>query len=213
MEGKKIGVLGSGIVGKVLGAGFLKKGYEVMMGTSDPAKLEDWSNENPAGSIGSMSEAADYADIVVLAVKGSAADSVIKSIRQSISGKIVIDATNPISDSPPAYGLVNFFTDLKSSLMELLQASAPEAHFVKAWNSIGNAEMVDPQFDAKPTMFICGNDAVSKETVSGILESFGFEVEDMGGVESARIIEPLCILWCVPGFNGKGWNHALRLMR
>jgi predicted dinucleotide-binding enzyme len=98
--------------------------------------------------------------------------------------------------------------------MEQLQREFPDAHFVKAFNSVGSALMVDPQFkDGKPTMFICGNDDKAKEVVAGIVKQFGWESEDMGGAEAARAIEPLCILWCIPGFRNNEWSHAFKLLR
>jgi predicted dinucleotide-binding enzyme len=133
---------------------------------------------------------------------------------ENLRGKIVIDATNPIADAPPEAGVLRFFTSLDSSLMEQLQAAHPEARFVKAFNSIGNALMVNPDFGGvMPTMFICGDDADAKKAVSEILDRFGFEAEDMGGVRAARAIEPLCILWCIPGFLRNQWTHALKLLR
>lgn len=98
--------------------------------------------------------------------------------------------------------------------MERLQRAVPAARFVKAFNSVGNAFMVDPQFPGgKPTMFICGNDDGAKWIVRGILDEFGWETEDMGKVEAARAIEPLCMLWCIPGFARNEWSHAFKLLR
>ena len=125
----------------------------------------------------------------------------------------MIDATNPIS-GPPQNGVLSFFTSLDKSLMELLQRQFPKARFVKAFNSVGNARMVDPDFGGvRPTMFICGNDSAAKSTVARILDQFGWETEDMGGVEAARAIEPLCILWCIPGFLRNEWTHAFKLLK
>jgi predicted dinucleotide-binding enzyme len=86
---------------------------------------------------------------------------------------------------------LKYFTTLDDSLMERLQREFPNARFVKAFNSVGNASMVNPQFKGgAPTMFICGNDDAAKKTVTGILEQFGWETADMGAVEAARAIEP-----------------------
>ena len=105
------------------------------------------------------------------------------------------------------------FTDLNDSLMERLQREFPDARFVKAFSSVGNALMVNPQLrDGRPSMFICGNDEAAKQTVAGILGQFGWDSVDMGGVEAARAIEPLCMLWCIPGFLRNEWNHAFRLL-
>ena len=98
--------------------------------------------------------------------------------------------------------------------MERSQATAPEAHFVKAFNSVGNAHMVNPEFKGEmPTMFICGNNENSKLAVREILDQFGWQVEDMGAAEAARAIEPLCMLWCIPGFLHNDWNHAFNLLK
>jgi hypothetical protein len=210
-----VGVLGSGDVAKALGVGFLIHGHEVIVGTRDPAKLADWLEENPGVRVGTFEEAAAHGELLVLAVKGSAAEDVLALAgAENLVGKPVIDATNPLADTPPVNGVLRFFTGPNDSLMERLQSAHPEARFVKAFNSVGNAQMVGPQMKGgPPTMFICGNDESAKATVQKVLDAFGWETEDMGGVEAARAIEPLCILWCVPGFLGRGWAHAFKLLR
>lgn len=213
---KKIGILGSGEVAKTLGNGFLKHGYQVMLGTRTSSKLDDW--KKLAGSnarVGSFAEAAAFGEIVVLATKGSAAkESLNIAGIANISGKIIIDTTNPIADLPPVNGVLRFFTNLEKSFMEDLQIAFPEAKFVKAFNSIGSPFMVNPDFGGiKPTMCICGNDEKSKSEVKTIVELFGFEVEDMGHVEAARAIEPLCMLWCIPGLRENKWAHAFKLLK
>ena len=126
----------------------------------------------------------------------------------------MIDTTNPIADVPPENGVLKYFTDLNQSLMEKHQAKFADAHFVKAFNSVGSAAMVNPVFKGgKPSMFIAGNDAIAKKTVSTILDQFGWEVEDMGPAAAARAIEPLCILWCIPGFAKNDWFHAFKVLR
>ena len=211
----KVGILGSGDVAKSLAAGFLKHGHDVMLGTRTPGKLADWTAKNPKARAGSFEEAARFGELVALAVKGSvAADALDAAGTSNLAGKPVIDATNPIADAPPVNGVLKFFTDLDESLMEQLQNKFREAHFVKAFNSVGNACMVNPQFPGgKPTMFICGNDEASKKTVSRILDQFGWETADMGKAEAARAIEPLCMLWCIPGFLRNEWVHAFKLVR
>jgi predicted dinucleotide-binding enzyme len=213
---KKIGILGSGTVGKTLAAGFIKTGNDVMIGTSDPSKLRDWLLKDGGGAqIGSFEEVADHGDLLVLAIKGSAAKVALeKAGKLNLAGKTIIDATNPISDAPPGNGVLQFFTSLNDSLMEQLQHSFPEANFVKAFNSVGSAHMVNPDFGGeKPTMFICGNDGKAKEEVTQVLTQFGWETEDMGTAEAARAIEPLCMLWCIPGFLRGQWNHAFKLLK
>jgi predicted dinucleotide-binding enzyme len=132
----------------------------------------------------------------------------------NLRGKTVIDTTNPIADAPPVNGVLKFFTSLEDSLMERLQRLAPEVHFVKSFSCIGGPLMVNPDFGGpKPTMFICGNDDGAKSEVRTILDRFGFDVADMGKVEAARAIEPLCILWCIPGFLTSNWMNAFSFLR
>lgn len=213
----KIGILGSGIVGRVLATAFLKEGHAVTLGTRNAAKEEiiKWQAENAGASVNSFEAATTDADIVVLAVQGEAAEALISSLKDWLGNKIVIDATNPISHTqPPVNGVLNYFTNANESLMERLQLLAPQARFVKAFNSVGNAFMYQPKFaEGKPTMFIAGNDAEAKTVVSQVLGSFGWDAEDMGKVESARPIEALCILWCAPGFNRNQWTHAFKLLK
>ncbi len=212
---KKIGIIGSGAVAKMLGNGFLKHNYEVMLGTRDASKLDEWRAEaGEKALVGSFKEAATFGDIVVLAVKGlHAADAIEKAGPQNMKGKTVIDTTNPIADTPPENGVLSFFTGADESLMEDLQERFPALHFVKAFNSIGSAHMVNPAFGDKPTMFTCGNNVAAKEEAHSILEQFGWEVEDMGKDTAARAIEPLCVLWCIPGMLQGRWNHAFKLLK
>jgi 8-hydroxy-5-deazaflavin:NADPH oxidoreductase len=215
MANKKVGIIGSGQVAQVLSAGFVKHGYQVMVGSRDITKLNEWKSKTGANvKIGNLEEVAAFGDILVLSVKGSGAELVIRKILPHLKGKIVIDTTNPIADAPPDNGIVKYFTDLNSSLMEKLQQLAPDAHFVKAFNSVGNALMVNPKLPGgKPTMFICGNNDAAKKEVTTILDQFGWETEDMGKVQAARSIEPLCILWCIPGFLRNDWVHAFKVLR
>ena len=210
----KVGVIGSGDVGRVLASGFLKHGHDATIGTRHPAKLDAWAKANPRARVAGFLDAAEFGEVVVLAVQGSAAaDALTAAGARALADKIVIDATNPIA-GPPRNGVLPFFTDLDDSLMERLQKQFPKTKFVKAFNSVGNARMVDPDFGGvRPTMFICGNDAGAKATVARILDEFGWESEDMGGVEAARALEPLCILWCIPGFLRNQWTHAFKLLK
>jgi predicted dinucleotide-binding enzyme len=211
----KIGIIGSGDVARTLGSGFMKHGHEVTMGTRDGAKLAEWAKQNPKGRVGSFADAAKFGTVVVLAVKGTVASEALRGAgAANLAGKPVLDATNPIADAPPTNGVLKFFTNLDESLMEKLQREFALAHFVKCFNSVGAACMVDPSFKGgKPTMFIAGNDAAAKKAASGILSEFGWDAEDMGGAEAARAIEPLCMLWCIPGFRQNDWVHAFKLLR
>jgi predicted dinucleotide-binding enzyme len=208
----KVGILGSGLVAQTLGAGFIKHGHTVMLGTRDAAKLADWAKGTGA-RIGSVEETAIFAELVVLAVKGGAAEAVVKAAGAGLAGKVVMDTTNPISEAPPKNGVLSFFTSLDGSLMERLQATRADARFVKGFNSVGSARMVNPSFsEGRPTMFICGNDEAARKTVAGVCDQFGWDVQDLGKAESARAIEPLCILWCIPGFLQNEWTHAFKVL-
>jgi hypothetical protein len=212
----KVGIIGSGVVGQTLAAGFVKHGHEVEIGTREPAKLEDWSAKNRGVKVASSADAAAFGDVVVLAVAGDAAEKSLKLVgAKAFEGKTVIDACNPIGGGAPVNGVLSYFTPQNESLMERLQKAYPAAHFVKAFNSVGNGQMVNPEFaGGRPTMFICGNDANAKKTVAQILDQFGWDTEDMGAVEAARAIEPLCRLWCIPGIGKNDWSpHAFKLLR
>ena len=212
-----IGIIGSGAVGETLAQGFLKFGYETMISSRSHEKRASIEAEIGNGiKTGSFEEAAEFGDVLVLAVKGAHAVSVVEGIDPDLlAGKVIIDASNPISDSqPPVNGVLHYTTDINSSLMEKLQSIAPKANFVKAFNMIGSAHMVNPDFEGgPPTMFICGNDDIAKHTVTNLLIEFGFDVEDMGKAEAARGIEPLAMLWCIPGFLRNEWNHAFKLLK
>jgi predicted dinucleotide-binding enzyme len=211
----KIGVIGSGQVGQVLADGFLKHGYDVMRGSREPAKLADWKKGGGAkASTGTFAETARFADIVVLAVKGTAGEEAVALCGDALDGKVVLDATNPIANAPPTNGVLSFFTGPNDSLMERLQKKAPKAKFVKAFSCVGNGLFVNPKLASKPSMFICGNDSGAKEQARAILDKFGWETEDMGAVEAARAIEPLCMLWCIPGMLRNDWGgRAFKVVR
>lgn len=212
----KVGIIGSGQVGVTLANGFTKHGYDVMIGTNSPAKYAELKEKTGGrAKAGSFSETASFAEVVVLAVKGTAAEAALGSAGvANLKGKIVMDATNPIADAPPVNGVIQYFTTPNQSLMERLQQVAPEARFVKAFSCVGNPLMVNPDLGGvRPTMFICGNDAKAKGDVTVMLNQFGWDTEDMGMAEGARAIEPLAMLWCIPGFLRNSWSHAFKVLR
>lgn len=211
----KIGVLGSGDVAKVLASGLLAHGHQVKVGSRTAEKLSEWAKNHPRGSTGTFADAAAFGDVVLLAVKGTAAAEALRGAgARNLKGKPVMDACNPIADAAPVNGVLPFFTDLKESLMEKLQKEFPDALFVKAFNSVGKALMVNPKLPGgKPSMFICGNNEAAKKTVSSIVTEMGWDVEDMGKAESARAIEPLCMLWCVPALTKGDFMHAFKVLR
>lgn len=209
-----IGVLGSGDVAKTLAVGLVANGHSVMLGTRTAAKLAEWAREHSTVQVGSFADTAKFGEVLVLAVKGTAAQAALRAAQaENLTGKTVIDATNPIADEPPVNGVLKYFTSANESSMERLQREFADANFVKAFNSVGSACMVNPNFKGgKPTMFICGNNDEAKKTVGKILDQFGWESADMGKVESARAIEPLCMLWCIPGFLRNDWAHAFKMV-
>lgn len=211
----KVGILGSGIVGKTLAKGFKKHGHEVMIGTRNVEKLADWLTNDGSGiNAGDFAQVAAFGELLVLAIRGENALSALALVgNENLAGKTVIDTTNPIDGQrSPVNGVLHFTTTLDHSLMEELQKNYPQVRFVKAFNSIGSAYMVDPNFKEKPTMFICGNSDDAKSTVNSVLNQFGWEICDMGKAEAARAIEPLCMLWCIRGFNEGKWNHGFKLL-
>jgi hypothetical protein len=200
----------------VLGAGFLKHGHAVMMGTRNAAspEIREWIAKTPGASAGTFREAARFADLLVLVVLGRIVDQVIELAgAENFAGKTLIDATNPLAEGPPVDGVLPFFTGPNESLGERIQALVPQGRVVKAFNSVGSANMINPQYEqGPPTMFLCGNDASAKTEVSGVVRQFGWEPYDCGGIIASRALEPLCMLWCIPGFRNNQWTHAFKLL-
>jgi predicted dinucleotide-binding enzyme len=211
---KNIGIIGSGDVGKALARGFLKYGYATQIASRSTEKQKALkANLGDKVQVGDFAQTASFGQIIVLATRGEAAKNALELCGENnLAGKVIIDATNPIADAPPENGVLKFFSTLDRSLMEDLQEDFPAARLVKCFSCVGHAHMVDPDFDTRPSMFICGNDQEAKADVRRILDTFGWDIEDMGGVEAARAIEPLCILWCIPLFQGKSPDHALKML-
>ncbi|RDH87129.1 MAG: DNA-binding protein [endosymbiont of Escarpia spicata] len=215
----KIGILGTGDVGCVLGAGFAGRGHKVMIGTRNPAaqKVQDWLEQtgNDART-GTFAGAAAFGEAVVIAIGWPHLQNVIELAGAgNFAGKLVMDATNPLrfetEGQPPVLDVGH--TD---SAGELVQRLLPEARVVKAFNIVGNPHMVDPDFpEGKPDMFICGNDANAKKTTGELIESLGWPpVIDLGGIENSRYLEPLAMVWIRHFFNqGFNGNHAFKLLR
>jgi len=210
----KIGILGTGDVGRVLGAGFAALGHEVKIGSRNPQqeKVREWlKNAGPKASAGTFAEAAAFGEIAVLATLWTGTENAIKLAGpQNLAGKVVIDTTNPLdfSAGTPRLSVGNI-----DSAGERVQRWLPQAKVVKAFNHVGNAHFVRPQFpDGPPTMFICGNDDGAKKTVTGLLEAFGWPVIDIGGIEGSRHLEPLAMLWILHGSRTNTWNHAFKLL-
>jgi 8-hydroxy-5-deazaflavin:NADPH oxidoreductase len=210
----KIGILGSGDVARALGAGFAKHGHDIKLGTREPAKLADWTKQHGArASAGTFAETVAFGELIVLATLWTGTKSAIDLAGGAarFAGKTVIDATNPLDLSTGAPRLALGHTD---SGGEQVQRWLEGAHVVKAFNTVGNAHMVNPDFPGgPPDMFIAGNDDGAKRTVTGVLTQFGWNTIDVGGIDGARLLEPLCILWVTYGVRHKSWNHAFKLLR
>lgn len=212
----KIGVLGAGAVGQALGKGFAGIGHDVKIGTRDPGqeKITSWiAKTGPRASAGSYAEAAAFGELLVLATPWSGTQNAITlSDTKNFSGKIVIDVTNPLDFSagpPPKLALGH--TD---SGCEQVQRWVRAGRVVKAFNIVGNADMVNPKFQGgPPDMFICGNDDAAKKTVTEILTKFGWATIDLGNIEAARYIEPLAMVWITYGFRTNLWSQAFKLLR
>ena len=187
-----------------------------MLGTRDPKDKDvaDWLAATPGATAGTFSDAASFGEVLLIAVKGQVVDKVIELARpENFTGKPVIDANNPIADGPPVKGVVPFTTGPNESLGEKIQALLPKAHVVKAFNSVGSALMINPHFEqGTPTMFLCGDNDNAKAAVSGLIRQLGWEPYDCGGIIASRAIEPLCMLWLIPGFSRNEWNHAFKLL-
>ena len=212
----KIGILGSGVVGQALGTGFATLGHDVKIGTRRPEddKLKLWVRQTGAkGSVASPGEAARFAEVAVLATAWSGTENAIRlADPKNVAGKVVIDVTNPLQPVPN--GPPTLAVGLTDSAGEQVQRWLPAAKVVKAFNTVGNPHMFRPQFPGgPPDMFIAGNDPGAKQTVAELLKTFGWGVIDLGGIEAARYLEPLGLLWVAYAFKTSTWNHAFKLLR
>ena len=214
LQPQRFGVIGSGHVGQALARGLKLHGYDVRIGTRTPGKLADFSSETGIPEA-RFDEVAAWAEAVVLSVRGAAALEALQIAGHAhLKGKPVLDTTNPLAHGEAVDGVIPSFTGPNESLMERLQAACPEAHFVKVFNSVSNQMMANAPVYAsgKATMFYCGNDADAKAVVARLLDQFGWEGADMGRATAARLIEPLCQLWCLQGFISRRWDHAFKLL-
>ncbi|MBV9110982.1 MAG: NAD(P)-binding domain-containing protein [Gemmatimonadetes bacterium] len=211
----KIGILGTGVVGQSLGRGFAGRGHDVMIGSRDPGsgKLDEWvAQSGGRGSAGTFAQAAAFGELLVLATSWAGTENAIRLAEpQNFEGKVVIDVTNPLDSSSGAPRLALGWSD---SGGEQVQRWLPGAKVVKAFNIITAGAMVDPDYPCgPPTMFIAGDDEGAVRQVSGICTGFGWEVVEIGGLEGARLLEPLAMLWILHGFRTGQWTHAFKLLR
>ncbi|MCU1244921.1 MAG: putative oxidoreductase, coenzyme F420-dependent [Acidobacteria bacterium] len=208
----KVGILGSGEVGKVLAGGFASLGHEVKIGSRDPEKLSDWvAAAGERASAGTFADAAAFGDLIILATLGTGTKSAIELAgAANFDGKVLIDATNPLDFSSGQPALFVGHTD---SLGEMVQRWLPKARVVKAFNTVGNSLMVSPKLPGgPPDMFIGGNDEDAKKIVSQVCEHFGWGVIDLGGIEASRHLEPMCMVWVLHGIRSGSWNHAFKML-
>lgn len=213
----KVGILGSGDVAKALAHGFLSTGNEVRLGTRDPkgSKLTEWTRSaGSAASVGSFAEAARFGELVVVATRGTETVGILKAVgADPFHGKVVIDVTNPLVFAPNAPPTLSVgFSD---SLGEQVQRALPGAHVVKAFNTVGNSNFYQPKFGAgAPDMFIGGNDAAAKARVREVLRSFGWTgVVDLGGIDAARLLEAMCLVWVRSAMGLNDYEIAFKLLR
>jgi predicted dinucleotide-binding enzyme len=187
-----------------------------MIGSRDPNKpeLREWLAAEGTGiQAGTFAQAAEHGELVVLGVLGNAAlDVIADADARNFSGKVVIDATNPLDFSggfPPKLSVSG-----EDSLGERVQRALPDAKVVKAFNTIGSPYFVDPAFsEGAPTMFIAGDDEGSKETVRDALSDFGWsQTIDLGGIEGSRELEAICIAWVKIGGARGAWDHGFKLL-
>ena len=199
----RIGILGSGVVGQALARGLARHGHEVRIGTRKEAV-----EELP---VGSPADVVEDAELVFLSVLGTAAVEVATGVGDQLRGKVLVDTTNPLDFSSGQPGLFVGHTD---SLGEQVQRAVPEAHVVKAYNTVGNTLMVDPDLPGgPPSMFIGGDSDEAKAAVTTLLTETGWDVVDLGGIQASRYLEPMCVAWVLHGARTGTWDHAFRLLR
>lgn len=210
----RIGVLGSGDVGRELGSGLIRHGHSVMIGSREPRRdgLLEWIRET-GGSTGLPNEAAEHGEWVILATAWSGARAALELAgEENLAGKILIDVTNPLdfsSGSPPSLAVSG-----DDSAGESVQRWIPDARVVKALNTVNARLMVDPDRPGgPPTMFIAGNDEPARRDVSALLGEIGWDVADLGPIQAARYIEGMAMCWIWYGFAHDKWDHAFKLLK
>jgi len=213
MDPTRLGVIGSGQVGRALAAGFAAHGHEVTIGTRQPEEndeLQAWAAQHDNVAIGTFAGAAEAGEIVVLATRGTVVEQAIQTAGpEHFAGKIVIDATNPLDFAGGGPTLAVGHID---SGGETVQRTLPDARVVKAFNTVNSALMADPGFAEPQPMFIAGNDDGAKAAVGELLADFGWDAFDVGGIEHSRELESLVILWVAVGQRRGAWDHAFTLV-
>ena len=203
----RIAIIGTGDVGAALGPEFAALGQEIIYGSRDPERDSVQALVNRTGNNASAAmptESVVNADIVVLAVPGRLAESITADLGD-LSGKIIIDPTNNyIRDGVPRLA-----TDTSNG--EAIQAAAPDAHVVKAFNTLSWRQMVDPGSSGGPVSIpLVGNNAEAKEKVAEIVSGMGLEPMDLGPIQNARHVEGMLVLWIQARNNGEPFDYHLR---
>jgi len=211
----KIGIIGSGEVAQTLASGYLAKGFEVRLGTRSSEKLSEWlAAAGEKASVGSFTDAAQFGEVIFICASGAAALNAVELAgAENFKGKTVIDVTNPLDFSegiPP-----KFAASVGDSLGERIQRALPEANVVKAFNTINRTTMIDPHFGAgeTATLFIAGNDENAKAETIKLAREFGWDVEDLGGIEQAFFLEAFASMWVNYAFKHNSWLHAFKLLK
>lgn len=207
----KIAVIGTGNVGQALGVTWAQKGHEVIFATRDPESEKVREILARAGEkVMAMSTgvAVAAASVIILATPWNAVESVLKAV-PDWSGKILVDATNPIAPG------LKLAVSGDGSGAEQVASWAAGAKVVKAFNTTGAENMINPVYHGEPTtMFICGDDAQAKTVVTQLAEDLGFEVADVGPLQAARYLEPLAMVWIrLAMVQGRGRNFAFKLVQ
>lgn len=208
----EIAIIGAGNVGSALGKGWAAKGHSIVYGVRDPdaPKLRDvLSASDEKARAASVAEAASSAPVVVLATPWSAVEDAL-SAAGDLSGKILVDATNPLRP-----GLDGLAVGPGTSAAEQIAQRADGASVVKAFNTTGSGNMEDPLYHGEPiTMFICGDSEDAKRTVGQLASDLGFNVVDAGALVAARHLESLALFWVHLAYKmGMGRNFAFRLVQ
>lgn len=209
----KIGIIGAGNVGSILGKRWSAGGHEVKFGvrnTADP-RLKDLLDAAPKASVASVAEAAAFAEVIVLSVPWNAVPDVISQAGSGLDDKVLLDCTNPVVSGPDLLDK-GLLIGHNTSAGEQVATLAPKAHVVKSLNTVGWPIMADPKLQGKAAVMpYCGNDGVAKSTVAKLVGELGFEPLDAGPLVNARLLEPFAMLWIYLAFTGQGTDFAFTL--
>ena len=208
-------MIGSGHVGQALASGLLRHGHEVVLGSRDPEqeKVRAWlQSAGDKGCASGHAEAVRWAEWVFVCVPGAAAEETIRGIgSEALAGKLVVDVTNVVKRIE---GGMSLLWGLEDSNAQRIQRVAPEARVVKAFNTVGSRQMIDPRVvDGPPSMPLAGDDIDAKEAVSELLQDVGWEPADLGALTYAPLLEAMALVWMRYGSTHNSSEHAFRILR